>query len=110
MTHPYLGYHHGGGKGNSTVDCNGVVSLISPGTGGRLLPEVKIDKASGDDSPTTEVEVKKKLSGSLMVSMDQLNTSFGRKERANSVMSVITNTLAEGTASILYITLHISLH
>eukprot|EP00063_Salmo_salar_P027810 XP_014002645.1 PREDICTED: sodium channel protein type 8 subunit alpha-like [Salmo salar] len=80
----YTGYHHGGGKRNSTVDCNGVVSLISPGTGGRLLPE-----------PTTEVEVKKKLSGSLMVSMDQLNTSFGGKERANSVMSVITNTLAE---------------
>uniref|UniRef100_A0A674C9T0 Sodium channel protein n=1 Tax=Salmo trutta TaxID=8032 RepID=A0A674C9T0_SALTR len=46
----YTGYHHGGGKRNSTVDCNGVVSLISPGTGGRLLPEVKIDKASADDS------------------------------------------------------------
>uniref|UniRef100_A0A8C7WJM5 Sodium channel protein n=1 Tax=Oncorhynchus mykiss TaxID=8022 RepID=A0A8C7WJM5_ONCMY len=46
----YTSYHHGGGKRNSTVDCNGVVSLISPGTGGRLLPEVKIDKASGDDS------------------------------------------------------------
>ncbi|MEQ2180400.1 Sodium channel protein type 8 subunit alpha [Goodea atripinnis] len=77
----YTGFH---GKRNSTVDCNGVVSLIGPGPGGRLLPE-----------PTTEVEVKKKLSGSLMVSVDQLNTSFGRKERANSVMSVITNTLAE---------------
>ncbi|KAI1892223.1 hypothetical protein AGOR_G00131150 [Albula goreensis] len=75
------GYH---GKRNSTVDCNGVVSLIGPGPGGRLLPE-----------PTTEVEVKKKNSGSLMVSVDQLNTSFGRKERANSVMSVITNTLVE---------------
>uniref|UniRef100_A0AAQ6A321 Sodium channel protein n=1 Tax=Amphiprion ocellaris TaxID=80972 RepID=A0AAQ6A321_AMPOC len=83
----YSGFH---GKRNSTVDCNGVVSLIGPGPGGRLLPEVKIDKA-----PTTEVEVKKKLSGSLMVSVDQLNTSFGRKERANSVMSVITNTLVE---------------
>uniref|UniRef100_A0A8D3DI60 Sodium channel protein n=1 Tax=Scophthalmus maximus TaxID=52904 RepID=A0A8D3DI60_SCOMX len=82
----YSGFH---GKRNSTVDCNGVVSLIGPGPGGRLLPEVKIDK------PTTEVEVKKKLSGSLMVSVDQLNTSFGRKERANSVMSVITNTLVE---------------
>uniref|UniRef100_A0A6Q2X5Q8 Sodium channel protein n=1 Tax=Esox lucius TaxID=8010 RepID=A0A6Q2X5Q8_ESOLU len=91
----YTGYHHGGGKRNSTVDCNGVVSLISPGPGGRLLPEVIIDKAASDDSPTTEVEVKKKLSGSLMVSVDQLNTSFGKKERANSVMSVITNTLAE---------------
>uniref|UniRef100_A0A8C5DWJ3 Sodium channel protein n=1 Tax=Gouania willdenowi TaxID=441366 RepID=A0A8C5DWJ3_GOUWI len=75
----YSGFH---GKRNSTVDCNGVVSLIGPGPGGRLLPE-----------PTTEVEVKKKLSGSLMVSVDQLNTSYGRKERANSVMSVITNTL-----------------
>lgn len=50
--------------------------------------------------PTTEVEVKKKLSGSLMVSVDQLNTSFGQKERANSVMSVITNTLVEGTATL----------
>uniref|UniRef100_A0A665VNP0 Sodium channel protein n=1 Tax=Echeneis naucrates TaxID=173247 RepID=A0A665VNP0_ECHNA len=88
----YSGFH---GKRNSTVDCNGVVSLIGPGPGGRLLPEVKIDKAATDDSPTTEVEVKKKLSGSLMVSVDQLNTSFGRKERANSVMSVITNTLVE---------------
>ncbi|XP_053706427.1 sodium channel, voltage gated, type VIII, alpha subunit a isoform X6 [Synchiropus splendidus] len=33
----YSGYH---GKRNSTVDCNGVVSLIGPGPGGRLLPEV----------------------------------------------------------------------
>uniref|UniRef100_A0A8C5CBU9 Sodium channel protein n=1 Tax=Gadus morhua TaxID=8049 RepID=A0A8C5CBU9_GADMO len=54
------------GKRNSTVDCNGV-----------------------------GVADRKKLSGSLMVSVDQLNTSFGRKERANSVMSVITNTLVE---------------
>uniref|UniRef100_A0AAQ4Q9G9 Sodium channel protein n=1 Tax=Gasterosteus aculeatus aculeatus TaxID=481459 RepID=A0AAQ4Q9G9_GASAC len=42
----YSGFH---GKRNSTVDCNGVVSLIGPGTGGRLLPEVKIDKAATDD-------------------------------------------------------------
>ncbi|XP_060794417.1 sodium channel, voltage gated, type VIII, alpha subunit a isoform X8 [Neoarius graeffei] len=77
----YSGYH---GKHNSTVNCNGVVSLIGPGPGGRLLPE----------GPTTDTEIKKKLSGSLMVSMDQLNASFGHKERANSVMSV-TNTLVE---------------
>lgn len=31
-----------------------------------------------------------------MVSVEQLNTSFGRKERANSVMSALTNTLVEG--------------
>ncbi|XP_027013080.2 sodium channel, voltage gated, type VIII, alpha subunit b isoform X1 [Tachysurus fulvidraco] len=84
---------HTGCKRNSTVDCNGVVSLIGPGPG-RLLPEVKIDKAASDDS-TTEVDMKRKHSGSLMVSVDQLNTSFGRKERANSVMTVITNTLVE---------------
>uniref|UniRef100_A0A9J7WVL0 Sodium channel protein n=1 Tax=Cyprinus carpio carpio TaxID=630221 RepID=A0A9J7WVL0_CYPCA len=84
---------HPGCKRNSTVDCNGVVSLIGPGPG-RLLPEVKIDKAASDDS-TTEVEGKRKHSGSLMVSVDQLNTSFSRKERANSAMTVVTNTLVE---------------
>uniref|UniRef100_A0A3B4H6P8 Sodium channel protein n=1 Tax=Pundamilia nyererei TaxID=303518 RepID=A0A3B4H6P8_9CICH len=85
---------HPGGKRNSTVDCNGVVSLIGPGPGRRLLPEVKIDKAATDDS-TTDVEIKKKHSGSLMVSVDQLNSSFKGKDRANSQMSVVTNTLIE---------------
>uniref|UniRef100_A0A3P8TCA6 Sodium channel protein n=1 Tax=Amphiprion percula TaxID=161767 RepID=A0A3P8TCA6_AMPPE len=65
---------HSGGKRNSTVDCNGVVSLIGPGPGRRLLPE---------------------HSGSLMVSVDQLNSSFKGKDRANSQMSVVTNTLLE---------------
>ncbi|XP_070704100.1 sodium channel, voltage gated, type VIII, alpha subunit b [Pempheris klunzingeri] len=74
---------HSGGKRNSTVDCNGVVSLIGPGPGRRLLPE------------TTDVEIKKKHSGSLMVSVDQLNSSFKGKGRANSQMSVVTNTLLE---------------
>uniref|UniRef100_A0A2K5SAY2 Sodium channel protein n=1 Tax=Cebus imitator TaxID=2715852 RepID=A0A2K5SAY2_CEBIM len=72
-------------KRNSTVDCNGVVSLIGgPGShiGGRLLPEA-----------TTEVEIKKKGPGSLLVSMDQL-ASYGRKDRINSIMTV-TNTLVE---------------
>uniref|UniRef100_A0A7N9AL99 Sodium channel protein n=1 Tax=Mastacembelus armatus TaxID=205130 RepID=A0A7N9AL99_9TELE len=85
---------HSRGKRNSTVDCNGVVSLIGPGPGRRLLPEVKIDKAATDDS-TTDVEIKKKHSGSLMVSVDQLNSSFKGKDRANSQMSVVTNTLIE---------------
>ncbi|XP_060544839.1 sodium channel protein type 8 subunit alpha isoform X2 [Pantherophis guttatus] len=86
-------------KRNSTVDCNGVVSLIGGPTSnipsGRLLPEVKIDKAATDDSATTEVEIKKKATGSLLVSMDQLNASYGRKDRTNSIMTVITNTLVE---------------
>ncbi|XP_077184783.1 sodium channel protein type 8 subunit alpha isoform X1 [Paroedura picta] len=75
-------------KRNSTVDCNGVVSLIGGPTSnipsGRLLPE-----------GTTEVEIKKKPTGSLLVSMDQLNASYGRKDRTNSIMTVITNTLVE---------------
>lgn len=37
------------------MDCNGVVSLIGPGPGGRLLPEVKIDKAATDDSVRTSM-------------------------------------------------------
>ncbi|KAM9799338.1 sodium channel, voltage gated, type VIII, alpha subunit b isoform 4-T6 [Syngnathus typhle] len=85
---------HSGGKRNSTVDCNGVVSLSGPGPGRRLLPEVKIDKAATDDS-TTDVEIRKKHSGSLMVSVDQLNSSFKGKDRANSQMSVVTNTLLD---------------
>ncbi|CAG05433.1 unnamed protein product [Tetraodon nigroviridis] len=93
---------HPGGKRNSTVDCNGVVSLIGSGVvyiigygnGRRILHEVKIDKAASDDS-TTDVEIKKKHSGSLMVSVDQLNSSFKGKERANSQISVVTNTLIE---------------
>uniref|UniRef100_A0A8C8I2M7 Sodium channel protein n=1 Tax=Oncorhynchus tshawytscha TaxID=74940 RepID=A0A8C8I2M7_ONCTS len=64
---------HIGGKRNSTVDCNGVVSLIAHQPGGSLLPE------------TTEVEGKKKHSGSLMVSVDQLSRN---KDRTNSVMSL----------------------
>uniref|UniRef100_A0A671Y484 Sodium channel protein n=1 Tax=Sparus aurata TaxID=8175 RepID=A0A671Y484_SPAAU len=71
---------HSGGKRNSTVDCNGVVSLIGPGPGRRLLPEVKIDKAATDDSVRT--------------SMGHLY-SLGMMDRANSQMSVVTNTLLE---------------
>ncbi|XP_033376109.1 sodium channel protein type 8 subunit alpha [Parus major] len=75
-------------KRNSTVDCNGVVSLIgrppSSMPGGRILPE-----------GTTEIEIRKKPGGSLLVSMDQVNASYGRKDRTNSVMTGLTNTLVE---------------
>ncbi|XP_028928788.1 sodium channel protein type 8 subunit alpha isoform X3 [Ornithorhynchus anatinus] len=85
-----------GTKRSSAVDCNGVVSLIGgPGGPGRFLPEVKVDKAAHDHSATTEVGIKKRGPGSLLVSMDQLSASFGRKDRANSVLSVVTNTLVE---------------
>lgn len=42
-----------------------------------------------------------------MVSVDQLNSSFKGKDRANSQMSVVTNTLIEGTES-LYVSLFLS--
>lgn len=51
---------------------------------------------------TTDMEIKKKATGSLLVSMDQLNASYGRKDRTNSIMTVITNTLVEGTCSYLW--------
>uniref|UniRef100_A0A4W6ECP8 Sodium channel protein n=1 Tax=Lates calcarifer TaxID=8187 RepID=A0A4W6ECP8_LATCA len=79
---------HSGGKRNSTVDCNGVVSLIGPGPGRRLLPEVKIDKAATDDSVRTSMGHQYSLG--MM-----LNSSFKGKDRANSQMSIVTNTLIE---------------
>ncbi|KAG9331908.1 hypothetical protein JZ751_016596, partial [Albula glossodonta] len=89
--HPIISH----GKRNSTVDCNGVVSLIGPSPGGRLLPEVRTRHGTDLPEQTISKEVKKKHSGSLMVSVEQLNTSFGCKERANSAMSVVTHTLVE---------------
>lgn len=46
------------------------------------------------------MEIKKKGPGSLLVSMDQL-ASYGRKDRINSIMSVVTNTLVEGLCPVL---------
>lgn len=60
---------HSGCKRNSTVDCNGVVSLIGPG---RLLPEVKIDKAASDDSVRTSTL------GSLQYRHDASGRSLSR--------------------------------
>ncbi|CAN8207389.1 unnamed protein product [Coccothraustes coccothraustes] len=83
-------------KRNSTVDCNGVVSLIggppSSMPGGRILPEVAAEQRG---LGTTEIEIRKKPGGSLLVSMDQVNASYGRKDRTNSVMTGLTNTLVE---------------
>lgn len=51
---------------------------------------------------TTEVEIKKKGPGSLLVSMDQL-ASYGRKDRINSILSVVTNTLVEGMCPVMLV-------
>ncbi|XP_072788282.1 sodium channel protein type 1 subunit alpha isoform X9 [Taeniopygia guttata] len=88
------------GKMHSTVDCNGVVSLVGgpsvpTSPVGQLLPEVIIDKPATDDNgTTTEPEMRKRLSGSFHVSMDFLEDPALR-ERAMSIASILTNTVEE---------------
>uniref|UniRef100_A0A8C5UJ22 Sodium channel protein n=1 Tax=Malurus cyaneus samueli TaxID=2593467 RepID=A0A8C5UJ22_9PASS len=78
------------GKMHSTVDCNGVVSLVGgpsvpTSPVGQLLPEVIIDKPATDDN---------RISGSFHVSMDFLEDPALR-ERAMSIASILTNTVEE---------------
>ncbi|XP_067328040.1 sodium channel protein type 2 subunit alpha-like [Anolis sagrei] len=88
------------GKMHSSVDCNGVVSLVggppallSPT--GQLLPEVIVDKATTDDSSTaSEIGSRKRRSSSFQVSMDLLEDPTIR-QRAMSIASIITNTMEE---------------
>ncbi|XP_064290669.1 sodium channel protein type 1 subunit alpha isoform X5 [Passer domesticus] len=88
------------GKMHSTVDCNGVVSLVGgpsvpTSPVGQLLPEVIIDKPATDDNgTTTEPEMRKRISGSFHVSMDFLEDPALR-ERAMSIASILTNTVEE---------------
>ncbi|XP_073490120.1 sodium channel protein type 2 subunit alpha-like isoform X2 [Aquarana catesbeiana] len=87
------------GKMHSTVDCNGVVSLLggpSPTSpAGLLLPEVIIDKPASDDNGTnTEHEMRKRRLSSYHVSMDFLEDPILR-QRALSIASNLTNTMEE---------------
>ncbi|XP_053120365.1 sodium channel protein type 1 subunit alpha isoform X2 [Hemicordylus capensis] len=88
------------GKMHSTVDCNGVVSLVGgpsvpTSPVGQLLPEVIIDKpATDDNATTTETDMKKRRSSSFHVSMDFLEDPTLR-ERAMSIASILTNTMEE---------------
>uniref|UniRef100_A0A8C3RHR2 Sodium channel protein n=1 Tax=Cyanoderma ruficeps TaxID=181631 RepID=A0A8C3RHR2_9PASS len=88
------------GKMHSTVDCNGVVSLVGgpsvpTSPVGQLLPEVIIDKPATDDNgTTTEPEMRKRISGSFHISMDFLEDPALR-ERAMSIASILTNTVEE---------------
>uniref|UniRef100_A0A8C3CWJ7 Sodium channel protein n=1 Tax=Cairina moschata TaxID=8855 RepID=A0A8C3CWJ7_CAIMO len=77
------------GKMHSTVDCNGVVSLVdgppcllSPT--GQLLPE----------STTTEIDIKKRRPSSYQIPMDLLEDP-NLRERAMSIAGIITNTMEE---------------
>uniref|UniRef100_A0A670JEP4 Sodium channel protein n=1 Tax=Podarcis muralis TaxID=64176 RepID=A0A670JEP4_PODMU len=83
------------GKMHSTVDCNGVVSLVGGPPGlmsptGQLLPEVITDKAG----TTTETELRKRRSSSYHMSMDFLSDPTAR-QRAMSIASILTNTMEE---------------
>ncbi|XP_063789663.1 sodium channel protein type 2 subunit alpha-like isoform X1 [Pseudophryne corroboree] len=89
------------GKMHSTVDCNGVVSLLGgpsvpTSPVGLLLPEVIIDNPTSDDNgTTTETEMRKRKSSCYQVSMDLLEDPTVMRQRALSVASILTNTMEE---------------
>ncbi|KAM4669871.1 sodium channel protein type 2 subunit alpha isoform 7-T7 [Amazona ochrocephala] len=77
------------GKMHSTVDCNGVVSLVggpSPLTSpaGQLVPE----------GTATETGIRKRRLSSYQISMEMLEDSAAR-QRAMSIASILTNTMEE---------------
>uniref|UniRef100_A0A8C2UDB2 Sodium channel protein type 2 subunit alpha-like n=1 Tax=Coturnix japonica TaxID=93934 RepID=A0A8C2UDB2_COTJA len=88
------------GKMHSTVDCNGVVSLVGgppalTSPTGQLLPEVMIDKATtASNGTTTETDLRKRRSSSYHVPMDYL-TDPSARQRAMSIASMLTNTMEE---------------
>ncbi|XP_011894025.1 PREDICTED: sodium channel protein type 9 subunit alpha isoform X5 [Cercocebus atys] len=87
------------GKMHSAVDCNGVVSLVDGRSAlmlpnGQLLPEVIIDKATSDDSGTTNQIHKKRRCSSYLLSEDMLNDP-NLRQRAMSRASILTNTVEE---------------
>ncbi|XP_062982355.1 sodium channel protein type 5 subunit alpha-like [Elgaria multicarinata webbii] len=91
------------GKRNSSVDCNGVVSLIGGGRGSPdpttttdvLLPPVMTEKTGTGDttSPSEEVN-KKQLLSPHRLSVDQSEEHFQR-QRAVSAVSIITSAMEE---------------
>uniref|UniRef100_A0A8C9NRG7 Sodium voltage-gated channel alpha subunit 3 n=1 Tax=Serinus canaria TaxID=9135 RepID=A0A8C9NRG7_SERCA len=77
------------GKMHSTVDCNGVVSLVGGPSNltsptGQLIPE----------GTTTETEIRKRRLSSYQISMEMLEESAAR-QRAMSIASILTNTMEE---------------
>ncbi|NXW07420.1 SCN8A protein, partial [Fregetta grallaria] len=87
------------GKMHSTVDCNGVVSLVGgPPTltspTGQLIPEVIISKPVIITGTTTETEIRKRRLSSYQISMEMLEDSAAR-QRAMSIASILTNTMEE---------------
>ncbi|XP_038576385.1 sodium channel, voltage-gated, type I-like, alpha [Micropterus salmoides] len=85
---------------HSSVDCNGVVSLVGgqslPSSPvGLLLPKVTVDMASTQDIvDTTDTEYRQAGGGTQQESMDFLEGPEAR-QRAHSIASVITSTMEE---------------
>ncbi|XP_075778950.1 sodium channel protein type 5 subunit alpha-like [Pelodiscus sinensis] len=93
------------GKRNSSVDCNGVVSLIGGGTGvhspdttspsGLLLPPVIMENSgTGDMTSPSDEASKKQLLIPHRLSVDQYDQPFQR-QRAVSAVSIITSAMEE---------------
>ncbi|NXO61553.1 SCN2A protein, partial [Phainopepla nitens] len=90
------------GKMHSTVDCNGVVSLVDGppallSAAGQLLPEVIVDKPTTDGNvrnTTTEIEIKNRRTSSYQIPVELLEDPDLR-ERAMSLADVITNRMEE---------------
>uniref|UniRef100_A0A2K6G5P6 Sodium voltage-gated channel alpha subunit 1 n=1 Tax=Propithecus coquereli TaxID=379532 RepID=A0A2K6G5P6_PROCO len=77
------------GKMHSTVDCNGVVSLV----GGPSVPTSPVGQLLPEGT-TTETEMRKRRSSSFQVSMDFLEDP-SQRQRAMSIASILTNTVEE---------------
>nr|XP_009680095.1 PREDICTED: sodium channel protein type 5 subunit alpha-like isoform X2 [Struthio camelus australis] len=93
------------GKRNSSVDCNGVVSLIGGGTGalnpdptspaGLLLPPVIMEKpGTGDLTSPSDEASKRQLLMPHRPSVDHSDEPYQR-QRAVSAVSIITSALEE---------------
>ncbi|NXO42041.1 SCN5A protein, partial [Locustella ochotensis] len=104
-SHPATPSYTQTGKRNSSVDCNGVVSLIGGGTGalnpdptspaGLLLPPVIMEKpGTGDLTSPSDEASKKQLLMPHRPSVDHSDEPFQR-QRAVSAVSIITSALEE---------------
>ncbi|XP_009873064.1 PREDICTED: sodium channel protein type 5 subunit alpha-like isoform X2 [Apaloderma vittatum] len=104
-SHPPTPNYTQTGKRNSSVDCNGVVSLIGGGTGalnpdptspaGLLLPPVIMEKpGTGDLTSPSDEASKKQLLMPHRPSVDHSDEPFQR-QRAVSAVSIITSALEE---------------
>ncbi|NXF73026.1 SCN5A protein, partial [Sclerurus mexicanus] len=103
-SHPATPNYTQTGKRNSSVDCNGVVSLIGgaigalnpdPTSAGLLLPPVIMEKpGTGDLTSPSDEASKKQLLMPHRPSVDHLDEPFQR-QRAVSAVSIITSALEE---------------